>query len=173
MKLTIAQLGQPVLWKPADPVSLEEIAGESFRQLLRDMFETLLDEQGAGLAGPQVFASKRVFLAGVIPPAAEGERPGIEIFINPVIAQASEETKWSWEGCLSFPELLVLVERHTEVRVNYLNVQGQPKTLDLAGFPARVFQHENDHLDGILTLDRAASSRHIVKASEIEAVKLE
>jgi len=171
MKLNIAQLGQPVLWQPAQPVAPAEIAGDAFQQFLRDMRETLLAEQGAGLAAPQVFASLRVFLAGVLPRPTEQDPPGIEVFINPTIVDFSEETSSAWEGCLSFPELVVLVERHLAVRVEYLNEQGQARSLELTGFPARVVQHEYDHLEGILTLDRVESSRHIIKASEIDTVR--
>jgi peptide deformylase len=170
MKLKIAQLGQPVLRQVAEAVPIEEIAGEPFRQFLQDMRDTLIEEHGAGLAAPQVFASRRVFLAAIIPPEKEGEPPGIEVFINPRIVAASQETKASWEGCLSFPELLVLVERYCAVRIEYLDVHGQAQMLELVDFPARVVQHELDHLDGVLTLDRAASTRDIIKASEIDAV---
>ncbi len=169
MKLTIAQLGQPVLWEPAVALSAEEIGDAAFQQLLSDMRETLLEEHGAGLAAPQVFVSSRVFLAGVLDPKVEGEPRGIETFINPRIANASSETARAWEGCLSFPELLVLVERSRAVRIEYLNAQGEPRTLDLVDFPARVVQHEFDHLNGILTIDRIASTRHIVKASEMKS----
>jgi peptide deformylase len=170
MPLKIAQLGQPVLRTPAAEVTPEELGSFEFQSLLQDMREALQVAQGAGLAGPQVFVSKRVFLAAVVPPAAEDQPPGVEVFINPTLAAASAETGWSWEGCLSFPELLVLVERYQAVRINYLNAAGERKTMDLAGFPARVVQHETDHLDGILTIDRAACTTHIIKASEIDTV---
>lgn len=173
MRLKIAQLGQPVLWQPAMPVEAEEIGGASFQQFLADMKETLVAEQGAGLAAPQVFAGRCAFLARVMPSKSEDEPPGIEVFINPKIVAASAEKSGAWEGCLSFPELLVLVERHQAVRVEYLNERGEAKRLELFGFPARVIQHEYDHLDGILTLDRARSSRHIIKASEIDAIEKE
>jgi peptide deformylase len=171
MPLEVAQLGQPVLRKPADPVPPELVASEEFRQLLTAMQETLDESGGVGLAAPQVFVSRRVFLALVTAPAeGEDEPPPAEVFINPRLAVASTETEAAWEGCLSFPELLVLVSRPRRVRIEYLDVAGQPKALDLEGFPARVVQHEYDHLDGVLTIDRAASTRDIVKASEIAAV---
>lgn len=173
MVLKIAQLGQTVLRQVAAPVSAEEIASPEFQRFLQDMQETLRTEKGAGLAGPQVFTAKRVFLAAVLPPPnPEGPR-GVEVFINPRFTAASAETDWSWEGCLSFPELLVLVQRHLAVRIEYLNAFGENKTLELSDFPARVVQHETDHLDGILTIDRAPSTRHIIKASEIDAVLAE
>ena len=171
MKLPIAQLGQPVLWQQAAAVPVEEIAGAEFQQFLNDLRETLLAQPGVGLAAPQVFSSRRVFLAAVLPPAhaeeAENPKPEIEVFINPRIIEVAAESHSAWEGCLSFPELLVLVSRPKAVRVAYLNAQGEEKVIHAAGFPARVLFHEYDHLEGILTLDRIASPRDIIKASEI------
>lgn len=170
MNLTIAQLGQPILWKPASDIPVADIASPGFQQFLADMRETLQAAQGAGLAGPQVFAGRRVFLAAVLPPKALDQPPEVEVFINPRITGVSRETGAAWEGCLSFPELLVKVERPLAVRIEYLDGAGQPRTMELAGFPARVVQHEYDHLEGILIIDRAKSSRHIIKKSEIDTV---
>jgi len=131
-----------------------------------------VDESGAvGLAAPQVFVSLRIFLALVRLPEDETEPPAIEAFINPILSFPSADSESAWEGCLSFPELMVLVPRHTRLQVDYYDLTGQRKALELAGFAARVVQHEYDHLDGILTIDRAASTRDIIKASEIDAVK--
>jgi peptide deformylase len=170
MQLEIAQLGQPVLREVAKEVPLEQLGKQPFQELLSDMMETLKEKKGAGLAGPQVFAGVRVFMAGVIPPAVEGDPPGIEVFINPKLTALTDEITDAWEGCLSFPELLVLVPRFRAVRIDYIDPQGQAHALDLQGFPARIVQHEFDHLEGILTIDRAESPRHIVKASEIDDV---
>src|SRR6266545_3410710 len=169
MALKIAQLGQPVLRQVAAEVPLEEIPTPAFQQFIDEMIDTLTQAKGAGLAGPQVFASRRIFLAGVLPPPAEDEPRGVEVFINPKITPLSGERSLSWEGCLSFVELLVLVPRYKRVRIDYLDRHGQPAALELEGFPARVVQHEHDHLEGILTLDRAPSTRYIIKASEIDA----
>jgi peptide deformylase len=170
MTLKIAQLGQPVLRQKALDVSLDEIYSPAFQQLVRDMRATLADAKGAGLAGPQVFAAKRVFLAAVLPPLEPEGPMQVETFINPRFTGASKETAFSWEGCLSFAELLVFVERYQAVRIEFFNERGEAKSLDLGGFAARVVQHEFDHLEGILTIDRAQSTRHIVKASEIDDV---
>ena len=116
MILQIAQLGQAVLRQKAADIPPEEIATPEFQRLLQDMQETLRSQKGAGLAGPQVFTSRRVFLAGVLSPSTPDGPRGIEVFINPRFTAASAETDWSWEGCLSFPELLVLVQRHQAVR---------------------------------------------------------
>jgi len=170
MVLKIAQLGQPVLRTMAKEVPVDQIPTPAFQQFIQDMIDTLNEAEGAGLAGPQVFSSQRIFLARVLPPAEENGPRGVEVFINPRITAVSPQQAAAWEGCLSFPELLVLVERPVGVRISYLDRQGDPRTLELADFPARVVQHELDHLNGVLTVDRAVSTRHIIKASEIEAV---
>jgi peptide deformylase len=170
MLLKIAQLGQPVLRRRAAEIPPEQIRTEELQRLIDSMLDTLQEAHGAGLAGPQVFAGRRLFLAAVLPPRAEDSPPEVEVFINPRIVALSHERRLAWEGCLSFSELLVLVPRHRHVRVEYLNRHGEPRTLDLEDFAARVVQHEHDHLEGILTLDRAPSPRYIVKASEIDAV---
>ena len=170
MILRIAQLGQPVLRQVAKEVPPAEIANSEFQQFLADMRETLEAAGGVGLAGPQVFASRRVFLAKILPTSEEDGPAGVEAFINPRLSALTEETESAWEGCLSFSELLVLVPRLQAVRVDYLDAAGQPKALALQGFPARVVQHEFDHIEGILTIDRAESTLDIVKASEIDAV---
>jgi peptide deformylase len=169
MGLDIAQLGQPILRQPTVPVPVDEIAAPAFQQFLRALRETLIAAKGAGLAAPQVFSNRRVFLAAVLPPRTEDGDPDIETFINPRLVGVSEERAEAWEGCLSFPELLVMVPRPLAVRMEYLNEQGEPCVIDLSEFPARVVQHEYDHLEGILTLDRAKSSSHIIKATEIDA----
>jgi peptide deformylase len=170
MTLKIAQLGQPILRQVATEVSTEEIRSPAFQQLVDDMLATLADAEGAGLAGPQVYQSKRLFLAAVLPSSEPEAPPGVEVFVNPRIVAFSTEKASSWEGCLSFVELLVLVPRAQAVRVEYLTRHGEPRTMEVQGFPARVVQHEFDHLDGILTLDRAKSTRDIIKASEIDEV---
>src|SRR5262249_51331379 len=134
---------------------------------------TLRHSGGVGLAGPQVFQGLRLFLGITHLPTDERRELEFEAFINPVLLADSQERAAAWEGCLSFPELSVLVPRAPGVRVESLDRAGRLCTLELTGFPARVFQHEHDHLDGVLTLDRALSTRDIVKASELEAVLAE
>jgi peptide deformylase len=172
MGLPIAQLGQPVLRQPAEAVPPEAVGSAEVQAFLQALRATLAEAGGVGLAAPQVFVSHRIFLAQVAVPPDDQDAPlpPPEVFINPRIVAASGEAEAAWEGCLSFPELLVLVARPPRVRVEYLDEAGRPKVLELEGFPARVVQHEYDHLEGILTIDRAASSRDIVKASEIEDV---
>lgn len=169
MTMEIAQLGQPVLRYKAEEIPAEEIPTEAFQKFIDEMMATVTEAGGAGLAGPQVFARRRIFLAGVLPSASEEESSAMEVFINPRLTALSEKQLIAWEGCLSFLELLVLVPRYEAVKIEYLNRHGEEKSLELRDWPARIVQHENDHLDGILTVDRAPSTRYIIKASEVEA----
>ena len=171
--LKVAQLGQPVLRARAKEVTKEELTSREFQSFIGNMVETLITQQGVGLAAPQVFDSRRVFLAAVLEEEDSDEEEGaqIEVFINPVIEEPSVKMESDWEGCLSFRELLVLVPRHQSLRIRYQNQLGEEKSLDLDGYYARVVQHELDHLDGVLTIDRAKSTKDIIKASEIDAVE--
>lgn len=168
--LKVAQLGQPVLRKVAAPVAPTDIPTADFQEFIDRMIATMRSQKGIGLAGPQVFASKRMFIAAIWPPSERDDEPGVEVFINPKLSEFSDEKRAAWEGCLSFIEIMALVPRHRSVRVDYLDRAGKPKALKLEGLPARVIQHEFDHLEGILIIDRAPSTREIIKASEIDAV---
>src|SRR5262245_31887824 len=120
--MKIAQLGQPVLWQVAAPVPAAEIATPELQQFLADMQATMRDKGGVGLAAPQVYSSRRAFLAAILPPLADGAPPDgappdgappeVEVFINPRLSELSPQMSSAWEGCLSFPELLVNVPRH-------------------------------------------------------------
>lgn len=167
--MPIAQLGQPVLRRKADLVPDELFNTPELLRLIDQMKVTLKSSGGVGLAAPQVFVTSRVFLA-MTNPGDSDDAPLVEAFINPALTPLTEEKESSWEGCLSFLELNVLVPRFRAVRIDYSTPHGDKKSLELHDFAARVVQHENDHLDGILTIDRAASTLDIVKTSEIEAV---
>ena len=164
----VAQLGQPVLRRPAAEVAPDRLRSPEFQALVERMLQTLDTAGGVGLAGPQVFAGERVFIATVLPGPKPSDPRKLEVFVNPRLSELSEDGDIRWEGCLSFIELLVRVPRHLKLRIDYLDRHGAAKTLRLEGFPARVVQHEYDHLDGVLTLDRAASPRDVIKASELD-----
>jgi peptide deformylase len=140
------------------------------QQLIDAIFATLGESGGVGLAAPQVFVPRRVFLACV---GDEPREKPAEAFINPEIVARSDAVEAAWEGCLSFPELQVLVERHASIVVEFLDCEAKPRRMELNGFAARVVQHEFDHLEGVLTIDRAKSTRDIVKASELPVVMQE
>lgn len=171
MTLDIAQLGQPVLREVATDVTPDQISSTEFQHFIDDMIETMHESKGVGLAAPQVFSTKRLFIAKILPSPDAPGKPVAGVFINPRLSELSEEKETGWEGCLSFLELLVVVPRHRSLLLSYQNRHGHPHQLRLAGFPARVVQHEYDHLDGILTIDRAITTKNIIKASEIDDAK--
>lgn len=144
MVLEVTKLGEDVLRKKAEPVA--EINDE-IRALVEDMFETMIEKDGVGLAAPQIGKSLRLFV--VI--ADDDVR---RVFINPQIIKTSTEVGEYDEGCLSIPQVYETIVRPLEVTVQAYNEKGRPFTLEADGLLARIIQHEYDHLDGILYIDR-------------------
>lgn len=146
--LRIRQFGDPVLRERAREV---ESVTDLHRRLIADMLETMRAAPGVGLAGNQVGVLERIFVWQV-----EEESGAV---INPVISDRSNDTEADEEGCLSMPGIAYDVERARDVVVEGLDVDGQPIKFELSGFQARVFQHEIDHLDGVLFTDRLAEEQ--------------
>ncbi len=146
--LKVAQLGHPVLRMVAREVTLEEVRSLAFQQFCDDMLDTMIEYDGTGLAAPQVHTSLRVVVLSL-----DGDREP-EFFINPVIDILTENTSSMMEGCLSVENMRGRVSRPNKVRIQALDREGNPKAYELEGFPAVVVQHECDHLDGILYVDR-------------------
>lgn len=144
MILKITKLGEDILRQKAEPVP--EINDE-IRQLAQDMFETMIEADGVGLACPQIGKSLRMFVLI----ADDDVR---RVFINPTIIKTSEEVSDYDEGCLSIPQVYETITRPSKVTVQALNEKGRPFTLEADGFLARIIQHEYDHLDGVLYIDR-------------------
>ncbi len=157
--LKIAHLGHPILRQVAEPVSPEAICSPAMQQLIDDMLETMEDHDGAGLAAPQVHVSRRVVIYGVDenPRYPDAESIPLTVLVNPRITPLGEEQDEDWEGCLSVPDLRGRVPRFTHVRVAAYGRDGKPLRFDAEGFHARVVQHECDHLDGKVYLDRMRS----------------
>ncbi len=157
--LKVAHLGHPVLRKVAEPVSPEAIRSPDVQRLIDDMFETMGDHDGAGLAAPQVHVSRRVVIYGVEhnPRYPDAEAVPPTVLINPRIIPVGSEQEEDWEGCLSVPDLRGMVPRHTTVRVEASDREGKRLRFTATGFHARVVQHEYDHLDGRVYLDRMRS----------------
>ena len=143
MALDIRTFGDPVLKTPATPV---ESFDESLVRLTQDMLATMRDKEGVGLAANQVGRLKRVLVA-----ALEDEE---FVIVNPVLLERSETTETEPEGCLSIPGIQVDVERPVAVSVSGQDLSGKPLRVDASDLLARVLQHEVDHLDGVLILDR-------------------
>jgi peptide deformylase len=162
--LKVAHMGHPVLRTRARPVDPREIGMPRLQQLIDDMFETMREYQGIGLAAPQIHVGLRVFVAG-LPPDHEDERERedddtrvpLMALINPEIKPIGSDTVEDWEGCLSIPGIRGKVPRASEIQVNAYDRKGRRIELRMRGFTARVVQHETDHLDGVLFFDRMKS----------------
>ena len=147
-------MGHPVLRTSARLIEPDEIASPRIQQLIEDMFETMHDSQGIGLAGPQVHESIRLFVAGV-----DDEELTMRpvVMINPEITPIGSDVEEDWEGCLSIPDIRGRVSRATNIKVRALDRHGKSISMTADGFPARIIQHETDHLDGVLFFDRMTS----------------
>jgi peptide deformylase len=167
--LHVANLGHPVLRTRAQPVDPKEIKSPVFQAFLEDLKESMLFHDGAGLAGPQVFVSQRV-IAVTVPPDLDPDGKGLPpaAYINPEITQVGTDREDGWEGCLSLKDLRGRVPRHREITVRALEQGGRKVELRLSGFPARVFQHEIDHLDGIVFVDRMKDMSSLCFLYELE-----
>jgi peptide deformylase len=152
--LKVARMGHPVLRERARPLDPSEIATTRIQRLIDDMFETMEDSQGIGLAGPQVHEKIRLFVAGV--DDEEGTMPPV-VIINPEVTPIGSDVEEDWEGCLSIPDIRGRVPRALDVRIRALDRHGRSISMTANGFPARVIQHETDHLDGVLFFDRMSS----------------
>ena len=152
-KLKVYEYPHPVLKKKAVRLEKEEFNAE-LKQLFADMLETMYAEVGVGLAAPQVGISKRLVVIDV-EQDEEGGKPGNPLYlVNPEIIWCSEEKVCGPEGCLSVPDQRAEVERFAAVKVRYFTPEGEEKELEAEGFLAVAVQHELDHLDGILYIDR-------------------
>jgi len=162
----IAQLGQPVLREVAPKIA--NPADAAVQALIDDMLVTVVDANGVGIAAPQVYASLSLFIIASRPNQRYPYAPEIEpiAMINPEIIWASDEKEKGWEGCLSIPGLRGLVPRHTRIGVRYLTRTGELREEEYADFLARVFQHEFDHVQGMLFIDRVESTLELMTEKE-------
>lgn len=164
-------MGHPVLRQRARELTPDEIRDPELERLVVDMIDTLRDYGGIGLAAPQIGESVRVAIIEIEGgPSRYGEIPSmpLSVFINPEIEVLEGDTRGLWEGCLSVPGLRGYVERPQHVRVAYTDLEGDPYELELEGFFATVFQHELDHLDGTLYVDRLSDTRLLAFDAEFE-----
>jgi peptide deformylase len=135
----------PRLRQPSKPINPAEIA--ALGALWRDMAETMIADQGIGLAAPQIGKNIRLIIVNT--------NDGPIAMFNPVLLKKSLLKEWGEEGCLSIPKVFGDVKRHKSVRCQFITPEGKERTIDASGLMARVIQHEIDHLDGILFIDTA------------------
>ncbi len=148
----VLKMGDPLLYRRADPVPEEEFGSGALAELVRDMFDTMAALNGAGLAAPQIGVSRRVviFEVQVNPRYPQAEAVPRTVLVNPRLEPIGTETEDGWEGCLSVPGLRGMVSRYSNLRYTGFDERGEPMDRTVSGFHARVVQHECDHLDGIL-----------------------
>ncbi len=166
--LEIIQLGDPVLRAKAQRV--ENIQDQRIQKLIDDLITTVKQANGVGIAAPQVQVSDRLFIVASRPSPRYPNAPEMEptAMINPRILAHSTDTAKGWEGCLSIPGIRGLVPRYQAIEVEYTDRNGKVQKQELTDFVARIFQHEYDHLDGIVFLDRLESMQDIVTEQEYQ-----
>jgi peptide deformylase len=173
----IIRMGHPTLRQVAEPFPESEIGSESFNNLVNDLKDTLkATGNGIGLAAPQINVSYRVAIIDI--PSPETRYGTVTplpctVYVNPVITVLDDHREGYWEGCLSVPDMKGYVERPQHIKVEYLNERGEPESVELEGFLATVFQHEFDHLDGVLYVDRLKDTRMFAFDAEFASYHVE
>ncbi|MFI5346270.1 MAG: peptide deformylase [Elusimicrobiota bacterium] len=164
----VTQLGHPVLRKVTRRLKADEIRSADVQRLVREMAVTMEEYDGVGIAGNQVGEDLAVYLMG-LPKGTKRHPDGIELTVvfNPVITPIGDEYEEDWEGCLSVPDLRGMVRRHKKLELSGHGLDGKPFKKIYEGFPARVVQHETDHLNGLVYLDRMEGLKTLSYLSEM------
>ncbi len=162
----LIQLGHPHLRRQAEPVS--EVLSAETQHLLDELFAFVIAQNGVGIAAPQVDINQRLLIMCSRPNSRYPLAPEMAptFVINPEIIWRSAEIEKGWEGCLSLPGIRGLVPRHLAIKVQYTTRSNERIEVEYTGFIARVFQHELDHLDGIVYIDRVESTHEIMMEKE-------
>lgn len=166
--LEITQLGNPILHQKAQLV--DNVRDERIQKLIDALIVTVASANGVGIAAPQVAESYRLFIVASRPNPRYPNAPEMEptAMINPQIIAHSTEIVKGWEGCLSIPGIRGLVPRYQAVEVEYTTPNGKLHRQELTDFVARIFQHEHDHLDGVVFLDRVESTLDLMTEQEYQ-----
>lgn len=164
--LAISQLGNPVLRQIAQPI--EPVQADWVQQLVKNMMKTLVQSNGVGLAAPQVGQSCCVLIVASRPNLRYPYAPTMAptAMINPRLIAHSDEMVKDWEGCLSIPGIRGLVPRYQTIEIEYTTASGELQRQELTDFVARIFQHEFDHLHGLVFLDRLETVQDIITEQE-------
>ena len=165
-KLSVYQLGNPTLRKIAEPIT--NVGDSEIQKLIDEMLVTLQQSKGVGLAAPQIGRSLQLVIIASHPNERYPNAPQMEAtaMINPQIISRSAEIEKDWEGCLSVPMIRGLVPRYRAIEVEYTDRQGDQQNAKLTDFVARIFQHEYDHLQGKVFLDRVETNLDLVSEQE-------
>ena len=170
--LKVAKLGNPILRQIAQPIDLGSLSSSNgeLQILIDNMIDTMREEDGVGLAAPQVFQSLQLVVIECASNDRYSEAPDIPltVLVNPTIKHYGEEKTLGWEGCLSLKDLRGLVSRSVKITVEYFDREGKPITVDAEGFFAVVLQHEIDHLHGKVFLDRMTDFSQLAYVEEFE-----
>lgn len=168
--LKIAQVGHPVLRERARELTFEELATGELQSFIDDLIETMRDANGAGLAAPQVHRGLRICAVEVAGNPRYPYLPSIplEVLVNPVIKPLAAETFENYEGCLSVPNLRGLVDRFVAIELTAWDRHGVETRREIRGLSAGVYQHECDHLDATLFVDRVRDPRSLTTLAEFE-----
>jgi peptide deformylase len=164
--LNIAQIGDPTLRQIAQPIySVHE---DSVQQLIQNLMATLLESNGVGIAAPQVAVPSRLLIVASRPNPRYPNAPEMEptVMINPRLVSHTQEIVKDWEGCLSVPGIRGCVPRYRSIEIEYTSDRGMLQKRELTDFVARIFQHEFDHLNGMVFLDRLESVQDIMTDQE-------
>lgn len=166
--LQVAQLGHPVLRKKAKRVT--KIKSKKIQELIDDLIATVIEVNGVGIAAPQVYQSLRLFIVASHPNPRYPHAPNMKptAMINPKIIYHTKDMAKDWEGCLSIPGIRGLVPRYSVIEIEYSDRLGKKQKKKYTDFVARIIQHENDHLDGIMFLDRLDSTQDIITDKEYQ-----
>jgi peptide deformylase len=165
--LKIARIGHPVIRTAAEPVPQKTFGDPAFQKLIDDMQETMYEYEGVGVAAPQVHVDLRLAVLEV-PGSESQEEVPFTVLANPVITPVGDEAENGWEGCLSVPDLRGVVPRIKRIKLEALDRHGKPFSFEASDFFARVIQHECDHLDGCVYLDRMADMKSLTFIKEFE-----
>lgn len=156
----VARLGHPILREPAQDIDPGQITAPAMRRLVADMWDTMHEYGGVGLAAPQVHEAVRLAVIEIDEVDPRNDAPTARfVLFNPHISVLDPTPTGTWEGCLSVPGMRGYVERPSGIRVDYINEEAQSRSLEARDFLAVVFQHELDHLDGVLYVDKLKDPR--------------
>ncbi|CBN56033.1 MULTISPECIES: peptide deformylase [Kamptonema] len=166
--LQISQLGNPVLRRQAQ--TIENLEDEQLQKLIDNLIHTAQNANGVGIAAPQVAQSYRLLIVASRPSTRYPQAPTMEptAMINPQIIARSNDVVKDWEGCLSIPGIRGLVPRYQAIEIEYTARDGKLHRQELRDFVARIFQHEYDHLDGLVFLDRVENAQELMAEEEYQ-----